>query len=401
MRGALRTGLLKAEEMRRENGKMPSAIDLRREIKLWFDSTYDYARHHINPVCKTSIAILRSFRKNRIRRKNGNPKAIPEVTKLAMRIDSMLFRVYEDQIRVTLRPGQYEYIPINKKSKKFKEYSKNDISEIMLMERVVSVSYSFREPKKITKKIVGVDLNLNNISCTVMKEGRIERVLDVSTSNISKIQNDYSKRQSRNQKHIRNPKKRHQKVRDTRKRQRNRIKNEMHNISTNLVKKLPGSTFVLEDLTYIRRLPRRFTKVITKKLNRWPYREFQEMINYKSSYKTEYVNPGGTSSECPVCGGKLQHPTWKISRCRTCDRDYDRDRLASLAIALRYYDLCGDPLPVSARASISSMMDEYPYAMTQPERSGQDRTKMIYASNKEHLKTDLNPLNIIRSYKKN
>ena len=39
------------------------------------------------------------------------------------------------------------------------------------------------------------------------------------------------------------------------------------------------------------------------------------------------MNPGGTSSECPVCGGNVKHPAWKISRCSTCDHDYDRDRL--------------------------------------------------------------------------
>ena len=61
MRDAVHYGLLKAEEMRRINGKIPSPIDLRREIRPWFDSTYGYAKHHINPVCRSSVAIIRSF----------------------------------------------------------------------------------------------------------------------------------------------------------------------------------------------------------------------------------------------------------------------------------------------------------------------------------------------------
>ena len=52
MRDAVHYGVLKAEELRRINKKMPSPIDLRREIKTWFDSTYSYAKHHINPVCR-------------------------------------------------------------------------------------------------------------------------------------------------------------------------------------------------------------------------------------------------------------------------------------------------------------------------------------------------------------
>jgi putative transposase len=94
------------------------------------------------------------------------------------------------------------------------------------------------------------------------------------------------------------------------------------------------------------------------------------------------VNPGGTSSECPVCGGNVKHPTWKISSCNNCDRDYDRDRLASLAISFRGHDLCGDPFPVSVATPLPSMMDEYPYTGKQPELSGSGRTEMAYVPNR-------------------
>ncbi|MEM3197747.1 MAG: zinc ribbon domain-containing protein [Conexivisphaerales archaeon] len=47
------------------------------------------------------------------------------------------------------------------------------------------------------------------------------------------------------------------------------------------------------------------------------------MIECKSSFKTVYVSPRGTS-ECPVCGDKLKHQAWGISKCETCGVDYDR-----------------------------------------------------------------------------
>ncbi|MEM0096949.1 MAG: hypothetical protein QXY52_07030 [Conexivisphaerales archaeon] len=50
------------------------------------------------------------------------------------------------------------------------------------------------------------------------------------------------------------------------------------------------------------------------------------MIEYKSSFKTVYVNPRGTS-ECPVCGDKLRD-----IEMRNLWRGL---RLASLAITLR------------------------------------------------------------------
>ena len=76
-------------------------------------------------------------------------------------------------------------------------------------------------------------------------------------------------------------------------------------------------------------------------------------FDMKYDYARHHVNP--------VCGEKVKHPAWKISKCNNCDRDYGRDRLASLAITLRGIDLCGDPFPVSALASWQSMKNEYLY----------------------------------------
>ena len=98
MQEAIHYGILMGEELRRRNGRMPSPIDLRREIKPWFDSSYGYAKHHINPVCRSSIAILRSFRKNRKRKK------YPEVRKLSMRMDSELVKLQDGFIRTLVKP---------------------------------------------------------------------------------------------------------------------------------------------------------------------------------------------------------------------------------------------------------------------------------------------------------
>ncbi len=78
----------------------------------------------------------------------------------------------------------------------------------------------------------------------------------------------------------------------------------------------------------------------------------------------------------------MKHPTWKMSRCENCGRDYDRDRFASLAITLRGLDLCGDPFPVNAVTSLPSMMDKYLYVRSMPDAPGAGRTEMAYAPNK-------------------
>ncbi len=379
MRDAVHYGLLKAEEMRRINGRIPSPIDLRREIKPWFDSTYGYARHHINPVCRSSIAILRSFRKNR------RGKKYPEAKKLFMHLDSELVKLQDGFIRITMKPHEYEFIRVNNRHSKFVEYSKYGISELLLTDRKVILSFRKPDQKRIRERKIGIDINFSNLSMTVINHGMIENVSTKSTDNIVKIQNDYSRRRKKIQKHIRNPQKRYMKLKETRGRQSRRVKDALHKLSATLIRENPDTTFIVEDLTNIRKTANPQSKKLRTYLNRWPYAEFIRMIEYKSPNKMIKVNPGGTSSECPVCGGKVKHPTWKISRCMNCDRDYDRDRLASLAISLRGLDLCGDPFPVSAESSLPSMMDEYLYNRSMPDAHGAGRIEMAYVPNKVSL----------------
>ncbi|EQB70151.1 MAG: hypothetical protein AMDU4_FER2C00264G0006 [Ferroplasma sp. Type II] len=357
MRDAIHEGTMKAEEIRRMNGKIPSPIDLRKAIKPWFDMKYDYARHHVNPVCRSSIAILRSFRKNR------KGKRYPEVKKLAMRLDSELVKIVDNAMRITIRPGEYELIPLNTKNRKFYEYAKYRISEVLITDRIVSVTFIIPDVKPVGKEITGADLNFKTVDMTTVELANKE-IANVETEKVGaivKIQNDFSRRRQKIQKHIRNPQKRTKKLKETRGRQRRRIKDAMHKQSTTIVREHPDTSFVLEDMKGIRKSGEDKGKKFRTYLNRWPYSEFQKMIEYKSQKKTIYVNPRGTSSECPVCGEKVKHPAWKISRCDNCDRDYDRDRLASLAITHRGIDLCGDPFPVSALASWQSMKNEYLY----------------------------------------
>ncbi len=377
MREAIRYGVMKSYIHWKGEGTIPSPIDLRREMKSWFDSRYCYAKHHINPVCRSSIAILRSFRKNM------RGKAFPEVRKLSMRLDSELVKIVGDRIRITIQPGRYEYIKINTKNKKFAEYGRNRLSEVLITDRIVSLSFSIEENKTAGEELMGTDLNFSTVDFTVIDRETMEitAVKTLPIVEMAKIQNDFSRRRRKLQKHLRNPQKRKKKLKQTRGRQQNRVKDAMHKLSSSLVKEHPGSSFILEDLKNIRRTSEPQSKKLRTYLNRWPYNQFQRMIEYKSHYKTIYVNPEGTSSECPMCGGKVKHPAWKISRCENCGRDYDRDRLASLAISLRGLDLCGEPFPVSAIASVPSRMDEYLYTRNQPEISGADGTEMAYASN--------------------
>ena len=373
MRDALRMALVYAYVMARENNsRLPSPIALRRRFRDWFYPRYGYAGHHINPVCRNAVALLRSYKKRH--KKLG----IPEVKRLAMRVDSELFRIEQRNdgvavtVRITLQPFRYEYITFTPKHKRWEEYRKGRTSELLITDRKIYITFVIRNGEKpLGDRFVASDINFSTIDSTAAaeKDGsiRLEEVRTEPIEQVARIQNDFSRRRRRIQLHVKNPKKRDKKLRETRGRQRNRIRDALHKLSTEQVRKNPDASFIFERLTGIKENGNKKSKKLRTCLNRWPYRMYQSMVEYKSPFKTIYVSPGGTSSRCPVCGGKVKHPAWAVSRCEKCGADYDRDRLASLAILLRGMRLCGQPFAVSADVSWQHMRDEYLYTPAVPD----------------------------------
>jgi putative transposase len=397
MRDALRGAIAQAFVLARAVGgnSVPNPIALRRTVKPWFDSSYEYARHHVNPLCRAAVALLRSYRK-----KHRGRLALPQVKRLAMRIDSELFRITVNPhgsvaVRLTLKPFTYETIIFTPRHKKWAEYSQGEASEILLTESRLYITFTLRPgaEKPMGARLAGVDLNFHNLDYTPLGGGAggLEPPHTRQLSRIVKVQVDFSGKRRRLQLHIKNPAKRARKLVETRGRQRNRVKDALQQLSTKLVRENPDTSFVFEDLKGIRRNGEKergtTTRMLRTYLNRWPYRMFQEMVEYKSHCRTLYVSPRGTSSECPVCGGALEHPAWAVSRCETCGVDYDRDRLASLAILQRGLRLCGQPFAVSAGASWQQMRNEYLYASGERKAGGAGGTEQ--AANAPNRNADL------------
>ena len=384
MKELINKAILNAYSIALQNGnQLPSPITLRKSLKNYYDNNTEYAKHHINPVCRSAIAILRSYRKNN----DGELKTI-KAEKLAMRIDSELTRIENNQLRITLKPHEYEYIDIIDKSDKYTDYSQYPISEVLLTDNKVCITFRVSTDDKpvIHNNIIGFDLNFKSIDYTVINNNGIVKTKSIDTSDIAQAQRDYARKRSKMQKHIINPAKRDRKLKEAKHRQRNITNDKIHKLTTEIVRNNSEKTFVFEDLTDIKKegMKRKNKKNRNKEdksngnnkketknnikskrfrtdINKWPYRLFQRYVDYKSDNETLYVDPAGTSSECPVCGGKLKHPRWKESKCVNCGVTYNRDKLASLSISVRGLCLCGTPFAVSGSASWHSMKNSYLY----------------------------------------
>jgi len=89
-----------------------------------------------------------------------------------------------------------------------------------------------------------------------------------------------------------------------------------------------------------------YGRKLNRRLHTWNFRTLQFYIQYKARLNglpVIYVKPRGTSSLCPICGGRLAPNGHRQLKCR-CGYENDRDITASINI-LR---MRGAPLPLKA-----------------------------------------------------
>jgi putative transposase len=108
------------------------------------------------------------------------------------------------------------------------------------------------------------------------------------------------------------------------------------------------SAVVLEDLEELRENSKK-NKRFNKRLGLWFYRRIQFCVEYEAmerGLEVVKINPRGTSSKCPRCGGKLVEDGYRVLRCRKCGFTGDRDVIATINIYRKYvskHPRCGVP----------------------------------------------------------
>jgi putative transposase len=140
-------------------------------------------------------------------------------------------------------------------------------------------------------------------------------------------------------------------------RESNRVTPLLHRAANELLEKVGDRNLILEDLSSttddcIRRTQRNEDER-RRRLSTWTHGQFTRILSYKARTAVVRVNPRGTSSTCPQCGGALHHPSWRRSDCEICQCSWHRDRAAAIVILDRGVGvLRGATPPPSARSAL-------------------------------------------------
>ena len=203
------------------------------------------------------------------------------------------------------------------------------------------------------RTVMAIDLNFDNVTLTVFTlDGKLIRLKKLNTPHkkilthkiwVERIQRKYPK-SWRFIKGVRRAIEKHGE----------RIKNiswDYAHKTGNTIAKLAfkhRSIIILENLEKLRENNKK-SREFNKRLGLWFYRRIQFCVEYEAgerNLEVVKVNPRGTSSKCPRCGGKLVEYGYRVLRCRKCGFIGDRDVTATINIYKKYiskHSRCGVP----------------------------------------------------------
>ncbi len=229
----------------------------------------------------------------------------------------------------------------------FERYLKEAHGEFGLSLTDRYLLFHFHTPKRATlaRESVGVDLNMPSLDFAT-SDGRVGTV-DLRA--ISRVQGAMARKRASIQRAI-SKDLRHQRtvLRRYHRRERNRVVPLLHAAANQFLAAAGERNVVLEHLSETTEQVLNGTRSSDRRrrLSAWTHGQLQRIVSYKARTPVVRVNPRGTSSECPRCGGRLAHPSWRRATCGNCQGDFHRDRMAAVAILSRGHSvLWGAALP--------------------------------------------------------
>ena len=290
---------------------------------------------------------------------------VPHRRRLKVNLHRNLFRLRGRTLDITLHRDRHVSIDLSGiRNPLFEKYGEASGWKFGLAITDEALIFQFRIPeyKIVLRQSAGVDLNMPSADFAT-SDGVVG---SVDLRRVTAIQGAMARKRAAIARHI-NKDLRHQRavMRRYRGRERHRVEPLLHEATNELLESVGNKNLIFEDLAttpeqLIRESKRRPFHArrcedsdARRRLSSWTQGEFQRIVRYKSATHVVRVNPRGTSSECPKCGGLLAHPSWRRATCRHCQEVWHRDRAAAMVILSRGQDLLrGAAPPPSARNAL-------------------------------------------------
>ncbi|CAB3289668.1 transposase [Methanocaldococcus lauensis] len=337
--------------------EIPKDKDFKRELRRRLLNGWNYASHYIDAAIKVAYSTIDSWKSNYLK---GLRKRIKPIFKRPfIRVKTTLIKYDKNkgEIRITIKPRK-EYLILNIKDEWFFDKVKDwEIGEIILKENSAYIAFKQSLNHSNREIIVGVDSNLKSLDIYHPIEGwirvdlsELHRIKEVYDSILDRLKSIYKK----------SPKRIGKLLEKYLNRRKNRVKDFINKLTTQLSRLFHSAIFIFEDLNKFNMYDK--NSKFHRELDRTSWKSIAKQLEYKSLVL--YVNPHYTSKTCPVCGSKMESQEGQVVYCPNCKKSFNRQLVGSFNIFKRGIKLIkklkgGVGVPVSG-AEVDDMLPYEP-----------------------------------------
>ncbi len=281
--------------------------------------------------------VLRRWKRYEPERWTRLHTALPVRRRLKVDLTHGLYRIRGTELDITIHRRRHLRIDLsgirNPLFQKYGELS-NWNFRLTVTDRALLFQFCLPRALRISTESVGVDVNMPSAGYA----GSDGSAGSVDLRPVTRVQGAMARKRTSIVHSIpRDLHLQHAVLRRTKYRERNRVDALLHAASNELLREVRDRNIIFEDLRRTTDECLRVTRSrdARRRLAVWTHGRFQRLVTYKAHTTVVRVNPLGTSSECPRCGGRLDHPEWRRSICVDCQGDWHRDRVAAINILSR------------------------------------------------------------------
>jgi putative transposase len=305
--------------------------DDRKRLREELLKNWKYSKHYVDSAVNSIIGLVKGWITLYNR---GSAEKPPKITRKTVYIKSTLFSFKNGSLKISIEPGR-RYLEIDLTKYRWIPRDFDRLGGLILTEKELIITFKRKiEPK--ADKWASFDVNLTNV--TALINGRIERYDLKELYHIHRVYEAKRQRMQRLSKF--KPKTSKRLMGKYSSRERNRAKDFMHKLTTEIAERLKesGSGAVMEKLKGIKHNVLNRSRKQNRKLSKWNARTFQFMLEYKLKWlelPVKYVNPRDTSKTCPLCSGYMVAYEGRLMKCEKCSLIMDRDIVAVLNLQMR------------------------------------------------------------------
>jgi putative transposase len=288
---------------------------------------YGLHTHYILSACEVAYSLYR----------NKKRKGVPCVRKAFLKLDNQSYQLNHLLLRIPTSPRNFVFLKLEASAYHLSFIDEPSLrrGSVTVTEEAVSIAFSKEIKEFEPVGYLGVDINERNVTVSGT-EGYFKRFEELAE--VAEIKERYREARAKIGRVISHDNRIGKRLLEKYgRRERNRTSQRIHTVTKRIADYAArkGLGIKMEKLTGIRKRYRRGNgqgNSFRGRMNAWVFGETQRQTDYKARWEgvpVRFINPKGTSSNCPDCGSLVAPLQDRKLYCGGCDRTWDRDDLAS------------------------------------------------------------------------